>query len=263
VTTTDTKASITQVRQDMVTYCNWGVAHHAEINYAESRPMPINLPRLSLPFTTDCSGFATLMAKWAGAADPNGLEYDGEGYTGTMLAHLSHIPQGEASPGDLAVFGVAPGTHVVVLVESGGANGNNPQVVSHGQQGDPCRVPLSVEAASHSGQPVTFLRLEAGDGPAPSPGPSSGNPYIPLAVDGSFGPQTTEALQWKLGVTADGQFGPDTKMALQRYLKVTPDGSIGPVTIRALQAHVGATQDGSWGPQTTEALQRALNAGTF
>jgi peptidoglycan hydrolase-like protein with peptidoglycan-binding domain len=151
----------------------------------------------------------------------------------------------------------------VVLVESGGANGNDPQVVSHGQQGDPCRVPLSVEAASHSGEPITFLRLEAGDGPAPSPGPSSGNPYTPLAVDGSFGPQTTEALQWKLGVTADGQFGPDTKMALQRYLKVTPDGSIGPVTIRALQAHVGATQDGSWGPQTTEALQRALNAGTF
>ena len=168
-----------------------------------------------------------------------------------------------SDPGDFAVFGHPPGTHVVILAESGGANGNNPLVVSHGQQGDPISVRLSVEKAAHSGQPVTFLRLEAGDGPAPSPGPSSGNPYTPLAVDGSFGPQTTEALQWKLGVTADGQFGPESKMALQRYLKVTPDGSIGPVTIRALQAHVGATQDGSWGPQTTEALQRALNAGTF
>jgi hypothetical protein len=94
--TTDIKTSITQVRQDMVDYCNWGVAHHAEINYAEIRPMPINLPRLSLPFTTDCSGFATLVAKWAGAAAPNGLGYDGEGYTGTMLAHLSHIPQGRS-----------------------------------------------------------------------------------------------------------------------------------------------------------------------
>lgn len=94
-------------------------------------------------------------------------------------------------------------------------------------------------------------------------GSSSGNPYLPLAVDGVFGPLTTKALQWKLGVATDGIFGPITKEALQRYLHVTADGIIGPVTIRALQQHVGVTQDGIWGPQTTEGLQRALNDGKF
>jgi peptidoglycan hydrolase-like protein with peptidoglycan-binding domain len=256
--TTGTTVSITQVRQDMVGYCNWGVAHHAKISYAEIRPMPINIRRVSLPFTTDCSGFATLMAKWAGAADPNGAKFNGSGNTGTMLSHLKPpISQGEALPGDFAVFGHPPGTHVVILAENGSANGNNPLVVSHGQQGDPISVRLSVEKAAHSGQPVTFLRLEAGDVPGP------GNPFTPLGVDGSFGPQTTEALQWKLRVTASGVFGPESKKALQRFLRVSADGSVGPVTIRALQAHVGVPQNGNWASPTTEALQRALNAGTF
>ena len=256
--TTGTQVSIAQVRQDMVAYCNWAVAHHAKINYAEIRPMPINIRRVSLPFTTDCSGFATLMAKWAGAADPNGAKFNGSGWTKTMLDHLKPpIPQGEALPGDFAVFGQSPGTHVVVLVQSGGANGNDPQVVSHGQQGDPISVRLSVEKAAHSGQPVTFLRLEAGDEPGP------GNPFTPLGVDGDFGPQTTEALQWKLRVTASGVFGPDSKKALQRFLRVDADGDVGSVTIRALQAHVGVPQNGNWASPTTEALQRALNAGTF
>ena len=256
--TTGTQVSIAQVRQDMVAYCNWAVAHRAKISYKEIRPMPINIRRVSLPFTTDCSGFATLMAKWAGAADPNGAKFNGSGWTKTMLDHLKPpIPQGEALPGDFAVFGQSPGTHVVVLVQSGGANGNDPQVVSHGQQGDPISVRLSVEKAAHSGQPVTFLRLEAGDEPGP------GNPFTPLGVDGDFGPQTTEALQWKLRVTASGVFGPDSKKALQRFLRVDADGDVGSVTIRALQAHVGVPQNGNWAAPTTEALQRALNAGTF
>jgi hypothetical protein len=255
---TGTAVSITQIRQDMVAYCNWAVAHHAKISYAETRPIPINIPRVHLPFTTDCSGFATLMAKWAGAADPNGLKFNGQGYTGYMLTHLTPpISQGEALPGDYAVFGHAPGTHVVILAENGSANGNNPLVVSHGQQGDPISVHLSVEKAAHSGQPVTFLRLQAGAGPGPA------NPFTPLGVDGSCGPQTTEALQWKLRVTASGVFGPDSKKALQRFLRVDADGDVGTITIKALQAHLGVPQNGNWASPTTEALQRALNAGTF
>jgi hypothetical protein len=94
-------------------------------------------------------------------------------------------------------------------------------------------------------------------------GVGQGNPWIPLTIDGSFGPMTTRALQWKLKVTQDGTFGPGTKMAFQRYLHVTVDGDIGPDTIKALQKHVGVTQNGSWGPVTTEGLQRALNDGRF
>jgi hypothetical protein len=55
--TTEAQATIAQVRAAMVSNCNWGVAHNAEIHYAETRPIPINIPKYYLPFTTDCSGF--------------------------------------------------------------------------------------------------------------------------------------------------------------------------------------------------------------
>jgi hypothetical protein len=257
--TAEAQVSITTVRQEMVSNCDWGVTHNAEIHYAEIRPMPINIPKYSLPFTTDCSGFATMMAKWSGAADPNGFGFNGSGNTDTMLAHSQHISRDATQPGDFVVFGLNPSTHVVVLVQSA-AGGHDALCVSHGQEADPIRVALSVEAASHPGEPLTFLQLRVGGSPPPKP---HGNLFCPLTVDGSFGPDTTKALQWKLGVATDGIFGPLTKKALQRYLKVTPDGDIGPQTVKALQKHVGATQDGQWGPKTTEALQRALNAGTF
>lgn len=102
--------------------------------------------------------------------------------------------------------------------------------------------------------------------PPPAPGPArapDGNPFTPLGVDGDFGPQSTKALQWKLGVAADGAFGPASKRALQSRLGVPADGAVGPQTVRALQAHVGAGVDGSWGPDTTRHLQAALNAGNF
>jgi peptidoglycan hydrolase-like protein with peptidoglycan-binding domain len=265
--TAETQATITGIRQEMVTNCNWGVAHNADIHYPphdlNARPIPINIPKYHLPFTTDCSGFVTIMAKWSGAPDPNGLGYDGQGYTGTLLQHLPHITKQDSLPGDLVVFGPPPGDHVVVLVEPGTVA--DPQVVSHGGESDPSRSPLSgmISWFGQHGHPgVTYLRLPT-SGPPPPPPPPDHNPFIPLAVDGSFGPLTTKALQWRLGVATDGIFGPLTKLALQRHLGVTPDGDIGPVTIKALQRRVGVSQDGIWGPQTTEGLQRSLNANTF
>ena len=166
--------------------------------------MSINMPKYTLPFTTDCSGFATIMAKWSGAADPNGYGFNGYGNTDSMLAHSEHISRDDSQPGDFVVFGVNPSTHVVVLVQSA-AGGHDALCVSHGQEADPIRVALSVEAASHSGETLTFLRLQA-SGSAPPP--PQGDPFCPLAVDGSFGPQTIKALQWKLRVTTDGVFGP-------------------------------------------------------
>jgi hypothetical protein len=46
--------------------------------YDEIRPYPPNLYKPA-PVTTDCSGFVTLCYKTAGAADPNGLGYSGQG----------------------------------------------------------------------------------------------------------------------------------------------------------------------------------------
>lgn len=248
-------ATIAQVRQNMVANCRWAVTNHKHINYAEIRPWPIIPPR-TLPFTTDCSGFAEMMARWSGAADPSDAGFDGSGATGSILDHSPHITRAETQPGDFAVFGPYPGQHMVVLTESA-AGGNGALCVSHGQQGDPVEVPLSEEIVA---QPITFLRLKAGGAVPPQGGP---NPFCPLDVNGEFGAQTIEALQWKLGVDQDGDFGPDTKMALQRHLGVTPDGDVGPDTIKALQRHVSVSQSGVWGKETTRGLQRRLNANTF
>jgi hypothetical protein len=82
----------------MVSNCLWGVAHHDQIYYAETRPMPIGDPPYTLPVTTDCSGFVTMMAKWSGAADPSGFEFNGYGNTNTILEHSPQSPGPRASP---------------------------------------------------------------------------------------------------------------------------------------------------------------------
>lgn len=51
----------------------------------------------------DCSAFATLCDKAAGEPDPNGLNYNPIGWTGTLWAHgkETNNPQ----PGDLCFYG--------------------------------------------------------------------------------------------------------------------------------------------------------------
>lgn len=255
MTTETHQATIAQVRQNMVANCQWAVAHHSQISYAEIRPYSIIPPR-TLPFTLDCSSFATIMAMWSGAADPSGNGFNGHGNTDSMLGHSQHIPRAETQPGDFAVFGLNPSQHVVILMQSA-AGGNGALCVSHGRPGDPVQVPLSMEIVA---EPITFLRLLPGGTVPPQGG---ANPYCPLDVDGEFGPDTTRALQWKLGVDQDGEFGPDTTTALQRHLGVDQDGEVGPDTIKAMQRRVGVSQSGVWDAETTKGLQRALNANTF
>lgn len=96
------------------------------------------------------------------------------------------------------------------------------------------------------------------DGDSDSDSSSSGK----LAVDGSFGPLTTKAVQSWVGTTQDGSFGPITKKALQRKVGVVQDGSIGPKTIAALQSKIGISRDGAYSMnyRTVVGLQRYLNA---
>ncbi len=148
-------------RQSMVDDCKWAIKNRSEISYAQTRPMPINLAEFHLPFTTDCSGFVTLMAKWSGNPDPNGNHFNGQGYTGTILRHLPHIPLSQTWRGDLAVFGAYPGVHVVALL-AGGSNKSNPPVASHGGASGPGLFSLS-DVANFFGSncPVTYLRLRS------------------------------------------------------------------------------------------------------
>ncbi|HSX21822.1 MAG TPA: hypothetical protein VLE97_03500, partial [Gaiellaceae bacterium] len=117
------------------------------IHYGEVRPIPLGR---RLPLTTDCSGFVTLCYFLAGAPDPNGLAYDGDGWTGTLLRHMEHVP--EPRVGDVVVFGAYPGHHAAIVL----APGEDLLLASHGQERGPVEVRFSTESRSQPAV-VTWL----------------------------------------------------------------------------------------------------------
>jgi cell wall-associated NlpC family hydrolase len=83
-----------------------------------------------VPAWEDCSSFATWCYWAAGAPDPNGLGYNGFGYTGTQI--LCGRETAEPRPGDLCFYGPLRDriTHVAIYVGNG-------RVVSHGRERGP------------------------------------------------------------------------------------------------------------------------------
>lgn len=144
--------SESDVRASIVKFCEWGIQNAARIHYAQVRPIPVpppgKLPRL--PLVTDCSGFATLAYRAAGAPDPNGNGYDGTGYTGDMLRHLHRIPRSELQHGDLVCFGEFPGHHVCLVLQGG----PDPLLFSHGQERGPFAIRLSAEQRFQGAAPI-------------------------------------------------------------------------------------------------------------
>jgi len=147
----DAAKSLT-VRQQIVANAHWGIANEPQIHYQQLRPMDGLHHAHQLPLQTDCSGFSTLCYAWAGAPDPNGLGYSGQGYTGTMLQHMTRVPLTHVQPGDLVIWGPAPGHHVALVVEAG----PDPLLCSHGQEKGPLAVRFSVET-QYQPQPATWL----------------------------------------------------------------------------------------------------------
>ena len=153
------KPTVAEIRQAIVEFCWQSIKHEKDWHYAQARPMErLRTPeQLSeLPREADCSEHATDAYASAGGPDPNGQNFDGTGYTGTMLEHCRHIDIHAAQPGDLAVFGAYPGHHVVVLLEDGVSNGGNPLVCSHGQEKGPIAIRL-LDEAHYQPVPITFL----------------------------------------------------------------------------------------------------------
>jgi len=140
------------VREQIVANARWGIEHEPDVHYEQLRPIDGICDARRLPLRTDCSGFSTLCYAWAGAPDPNGLAYDGQGYTGTMLQHMERIPLAAVQPGDLVVWGPAPGHHVALVVESG----VDPLLCSHGQEKGPLAVRFSDETR-YQPRPVVWL----------------------------------------------------------------------------------------------------------
>ena len=139
------------VRDAIVAAARWGIRNEARIHYGQVRPMPLTR---RLPLTTDCSGFVTLCYYLAGASDPNGLGYNGEGWTGTLLRHLPHIDRARAKAGDLVVWGTYPGHHVALVLEPG----HDPVLCSHGRERGPIEIAFSSECRFQPAV-VTWLSL--------------------------------------------------------------------------------------------------------
>jgi hypothetical protein len=140
------------VRARVVGVARWGIRHQRRIHYAELRPIDgLHRPH-KLPLWTDCSGFVTLCYSWAGAPDPNGLGYDGYGYTGTLLAHMRPVVFESVRSADVVVWGPPPGHHVALVLEPG----PDPLVCSHGQERGPSSIRFSDEDAVQP-PPALFL----------------------------------------------------------------------------------------------------------
>ena len=129
---------MTSVRQKIVAAARWGIENEPLIHYGQVRPIPLGR---ALPLRTDCSGFVTVCYFLAGAPDPNGRDYDGAGFTGTMLSALPHIQRADALRGDLVVWGAYPGRHVAIVLEPG----DDPLLCSHGSERGPLAIRYSDE----------------------------------------------------------------------------------------------------------------------
>lgn len=154
-------------RQRLVRHALYLIEKAPQIHYAEVRPMTTH--RFATwaelhsyldhggEITMDCSEAVTLLFRTAGLRDPNGLGFNGEGYTGTILQHLPHYQNNErAHQGALGVYGEYPGVHVVMSMDDPSFD---PYVFSHGQEDGPFHIQLSTETQAHRGQSFNWCDI--------------------------------------------------------------------------------------------------------
>jgi CHAP domain len=153
------------------------------------RMSAIGIWPIKWPVHADCSAFVTWLHFLSGCPDPNGLNYNHEGYTGTLLNHNQHVAlfkknaQGveveQIQPGDLVVYGPGEGEHVAIIVE---VNGPDILTVSHGGPTGQSPTFCWVNAPKHGNphnypvdgrQPQTFLRTVTTQVRAPHPVPAA------------------------------------------------------------------------------------------
>jgi len=243
---------MTDVRNQIVQWAEWGVANHAGFTYSEGsdRMEGVHKPGVT-PCVCDCSAFVTYCYSWAGAADPNGQGYDGEGYTGTLLSHGTEIPLSEVIPGDVIVYGPGTGEHTALIVQGGA----DPLTVSMGEQGDPSYIHVSQDGR----QPQRYLRFDTTLVGTSAPQPKTA-PVVAAPEVSNFDQMpgvTVAQIQAKLGVTADGVAGPVTIAAAKAFQAahgLEVDGEVGPLTWAALNKTAPA-------PAPTHAVEPTISQG--
>jgi hypothetical protein len=93
-------------------------------------------------FYTDCSAFDTWLRWLYGCPDPNGLGYNGYGFTGTMIQHGTVVSFNELQPCDLVFYG-HPVSHVAMVVYR---RDGRVWIVSHGSEDGPYLLPMLYRA---------------------------------------------------------------------------------------------------------------------
>jgi hypothetical protein len=225
-------------RDEVVRWAKWGVANAHRFTYSEGpKRMSAVHKKGELPIISDCSAFVTICYSWAGAPDPNGSNYNGYGYTGTLLTHGEKIPLSEVQPGDVIVYGPGTGWHTAIVVSAG----PDPITVSMGRQGDPSYVRVSQDGRL----PQTYLRFLPKDSSkvAPVNTPTKTlQPQIALGDKGAVVYKLQQLLVLKgrnKTLKIDGEFGPLTENAVRDFQKthgLGVDGVCGPATWKALGA---------------------------
>lgn len=111
-------------------------AAKAQEHYVQLRPIDGEHQPHKLPLRFDCSGAVTDGYAWTpGVSDPNSENFNGSGYTGTVMTSplMVEIHPSEVKPADIGVYGDYPGKHEVGAL----TEGPDPNVFSMGREGDP------------------------------------------------------------------------------------------------------------------------------
>src|SRR5215472_5446304 len=137
-----------------------------KVHYAQRRPMSTkninnmtelaNALKRSQGITCDCSESVTLICHIGGMRDPNGLNYNGYGYTGTLLNFCKpHFTDpAKANIGTILVCGPGAGDHAMMVYKPG----RDPILFSHGGERDPKFVRYS-QIVPYLRKPATFCSI--------------------------------------------------------------------------------------------------------
>lgn len=114
--------------------------------------------KAKLRATGDCVSLGvTPVFKWAGWGDPNGLGFDGYGFTGTIIDHLPRITDvSGVHAGSIGIYGEYPGVHAIVALED--YNGDATKINSHGEE-YAWDSTLGEENPGHVGQPLNWYAV--------------------------------------------------------------------------------------------------------
>lgn len=121
-------------RPDLLKAARWLADHRSECRYSEGsdRESCVKVP-YAYPFVSDCSAGVTAIYYWGNAPDPNAMNFEGDFYTGTLVAHGTLVAAKNVRDGDVVIFGPDTGWHAAFVM----SGGSDPIVWSMGEQGDP------------------------------------------------------------------------------------------------------------------------------